>query len=611
MIEIIPIHKYPAVNTQKSVRIPGSKSYTNRALLLAALAKGRSKIVNPLVSDDTLYMQNALRELGIKISKQGHDLIVEGTEGKFRKHAKALYLGNAGTAVRFLTAALAVTGTPCTITGDKRMRERPIADLIDALKGLGAVIDSSGGCPPIRIGAAEPGGTTRISGKISSQYISALLMAAPYAKRKVKITVKDKLTSLPYVRMTLDTMRRFGLNLTMKTYRMFDVPPGRYKSVRYVVEGDASSATYFWAIAALNGLKVKVYNIDLSSKQADIGFLDIIKKMGCRIEGGQNFVTVSGPATLKPLGTVNLEDMPDSAMTVAILAAFAKGKSVLKGLSTLRVKECDRLSALTAELKKIGASVTEGKDFLEILGNPDTGNSTVIETYNDHRMAMCFAVAGTHVPGIRISGPECVAKTYPGFWKDLKKLGIRTKYRDRAKNKKNIILGGLRGTGKTLIGKNLAQLLKRKFLDTDGIIEKKAKMPISRIVRENGWETFRKMESETAKSLAGVDGAVISTGGGMLVNQANARTLKKNGVIILLKCDPAISAKRTDGDANRPALTRRNSVLKEHKDLWEQRKKTYLKTADLVIDTSAQSANINADTQKKAAQIINLIHDGR
>jgi 3-phosphoshikimate 1-carboxyvinyltransferase len=620
MVEIIPIYKSKSVNTQKVIRIPGSKSYTNRALLLAALANGKSTISNPLASDDTDFMGKALHQLGINIIKKENQYLVLGKGGKFTIPHKPLYLGNAGTAVRFLTATLAATGPACIITGDKRMRERPIKDLTTALANLGALITTNKDCPPVTITKALEGGQTTVNGQISSQYLSALLMASPYAKKAVKIVVKNRLNSLPYVKMTLDTMRRFGLTVKKDGFREFKITPSIYKATKYLVEGDASSASYFWAIAAINGITVKVVNIDLSSAQADIGFIKIAKKMGCTIKGGKNFITLNGPATLKPLGTVDLHLMPDSAMTMAILAAFAKGKSTLKGLSTLRVKECDRLKALATELNRIGIKTIEGKDFLEIHGNPDGGNSGIIDTYNDHRMAMCFAVAGTRIPGIKILDPGCVSKTYPGFWKDLKKIGISLIGDETTKNEpakkrhrtddvpgKNIILTGLRGTGKTLVGLKLAKILSYEFLDTDKLIEKQSKMPIAEIVRKYGWKKFRQLETIAAKKIAAVKRTVVSTGGGMVVNPTNAAILKKNSIIVLLRCDRDISARRIMGDMNRPALTNQKNPTKELEELWRKRKEVYLRTADLIIDTSAQSDNINSDLQRKATQIHKLI----
>lgn len=430
MIELSPIKK--RINIRASV--PSSKSYTNRALLLAALAKGKSKIIHPLESTDTRIMVKALKELGIEINRKKATngkitLTVHGTGGIFNKPARTLHLENAGTAVRFLTAALANQNFKSRITGNKRMQERPLKDLIEALQLLGAKIESpnNNNCPPITIKGPLTGNKTTVEGEISSQYLSALLMIAPTMGSKVSIKVKGELTSLPYIIMTLDTMSKFGVEIKQKDFSEFLISPTNYKAIKYPVEGDVSSATYPLAIAAIQGTKTTITNINKYSKQADLGFLDVLKKMGCKIEKTDKQIIVTGPKQLKALGTINLNALPDAAMTVAVLSAFAKGTSKLTHIGNLRVKETDRLSALNKELKKIGAKVKEGPNYLEITGDSEKLNGAIIETYDDHRMAMCFAVLGSRIPGIKIKNPECVSKTYPSFWKDLKKWGTHSK----------------------------------------------------------------------------------------------------------------------------------------------------------------------------------------
>ncbi len=456
---IVPAQQKPNFVT----RVPSSKSYTNRALILAALAKGKSRIINPLDSDDTKVMLKALKELSIKTKrttelfnystnpktksqskilqkefKANNVIEVTGSGGKFKRPAKTIFLGNAGTAVRFLTAALATQPFESRLTGNERMRERPIGDLIEALKVWGAEIESKTGCPPLKIQGPLKGGSTKVNGSISSQYLSALLIAAPYTQEKSEIIVKGRLTSLPYVKMTLDTIKKFGGVITAiktknKSYNKFNCAPHKYRGSIYEVEGDASSASYPWAIAAVTGGSATVTNVPADSAQADLEFLKVLKKMGCKVDFGADGngktvnsgnankgITVKGPAKLKSLGGIDLNHMPDAAMTVAILCAFAKGKSRLTGLGNLRVKETDRLKALETELKKTGVKVRTGKDWIEIEGGSPP-HSAEIETYDDHRMAMCFAVMGTKVPGIAIKKPQCVSKTYPDFFKDLKK----------------------------------------------------------------------------------------------------------------------------------------------------------------------------------------------
>lgn len=384
--------------TLKKIQVPSSKSYTNRALLLAALRKGKHEIINPLDCDDTKHMIQALKNLGIKVEqKNSSKIIVHGTEGRFQKPTKQLNIGNAGTAMRFLTPALATQPFTTKITGNKRMCERPMKDLIQTLP---VKIDHNNFCPPLTIHGdptIKPKKIT-IKGSTSSQYISALLLTAPlFGNPRIEIT--GELVSKPYVRMTKDLIKNF--------------------SHKYTVETDASSASYFFALGAL-GFPVKVLNISSKSLQADIQMLKYLRKMGCHIKEDHEGIQVIGPKQLKPLGTVDLKELPDSAMTIATLCCFAPGRSILKGLGNLRHKECDRLSALTKELSKTGAKIRETKSSLTITGS-DTLKPSTIETYDDHRMAMCGAVLKSRIQGTKILNPSCVKKTYPTFWEDFRK----------------------------------------------------------------------------------------------------------------------------------------------------------------------------------------------
>ncbi len=453
MIKIVPSHKKLNIKTE----VPSSKSYTNRALLLAALAKGKSVIYNPLLSDDTVVMIETLKRLGVGVQKNSSSIIIEGVGGKFGKINRPLYLGNAGTAVRFLTAALASQANEYTITGNERMQMRPIADLTDALDGWGVEVKflNENGCPPLTICGPLEGETTSVVGSISSQYISALLMIAPYANAPAVIRVQGKLTSPPYIKMTLDTIKTFGGYIQNINNKKFKTDPHIYKGTEYFVEGDASSASYPLAIAALNCGSAEIINVPADSAQADLAFIKILKKMGCIVNKTKyenssseqkslplnakstpnssknininEYYRIEGPSKLKPLGKIDLNKMPDAAMTVAILCAFADGKSILTGLGNLKVKETDRITALKNELRKIGANVKTGKTYIEIDGDPTGLHGAEIETYDDHRMAMCFTVAGTKISDIIIKDPDCVKKTYPNFFQDLKKWGIRTK----------------------------------------------------------------------------------------------------------------------------------------------------------------------------------------
>lgn len=408
-------------------RVPGSKSYTNRALTIAALAQGLSTLTGALLSDDTQVARDALQQMGITIDQDGTTLHIKGSGGQFTPPADSLFLGNSGTTTRFFTAMLTLADFPVTLTGNDRMQERPIADLLEALNQLGAEAYSirDTGCPPVIIGAQRlRGGTATISGSISSQFLSALLMVAPYAEEDVTIIVRDTLVSVPYVDLTLDIMARFGVEVSHENYDRFVIRGGQvYTGQVYQVEGDASSATYFWGLAALLGQEMRVPNVPVTSAQGDVRFLEVLERMGCRVSRDRE-LSVQGPSELQPLGDIDLNALPDAAMTVAVLAAFCPGASRLRNVANLRVKETDRLGALATELRKIGARVIEHDDGLEIDGHPESLHGGEIATYDDHRMAMCFGMAGARLPGVKIQEPGCVSKTYPNFWDDLHSVGI-------------------------------------------------------------------------------------------------------------------------------------------------------------------------------------------
>jgi 3-phosphoshikimate 1-carboxyvinyltransferase len=424
-LEILPAQRLADTHT-----IPGSKSYTNRALTIAALARGASVLRGPLLSDDTHVAREALARLGVPIDQQGTTLYVHGQQGRFTNPQQALYLGNAGTAMRFFTAMLTLSGFPCTFTGNARMHQRPIADLLETLNCLGAETASiqGNGCPPVHIGARRlQGGTATISGAISSQFLSALLMVAPYAYEDVILVVRDTLVSVPYVDITLDIMAHFGVQAEHEAYRRFVIRGQQYYAGReYTIEGDASSATYFWGLAALLGQQITITNVPATSVQGDLQFLRVLERMGCTV-ASHHGLTVSGPPQLHALGEIDLNALPDAAMTVAVLAAFCQGETRIRNVANLRVKETDRLHALTVELGKIGVSVGELADGLHIHGNPAALHEATIMTYDDHRMAMCFAMAGAKLPGIRIQEPGCVSKTYPGFWEDFQRVGVQVR----------------------------------------------------------------------------------------------------------------------------------------------------------------------------------------
>ncbi len=407
---------------QASVRLPGSKSITNRALLLAALADGTSRLRYPLHSDDTEYMTEALRCLGVCIDHEDDTVVVQGMGGTLSASSCArLFVGNSGTTVRFLTAAacLAPPDTSVVLDGTARMRERPIRDLLGALLLLGVQAESVNGhgCPPVRVrGGGMPGGACRMGGDVSSQFLSAILQVAPYARQDVEIEIVGALVSKPYVDMTQAVMRAFGADMENDNYRRLRVRAGQRCQARdYEIEADASNASYFLAAAAVTGGTVTLSNLGTDSIQGDVRFADALERMGCTVTRGAQ-ISVTGPARLSAID-VDMADIPDTAQTLAVCAAFADGPSRISGLASLRVKETDRLRAVAVEMPKLGVRVEEGPDYW-VIHPPSDGVylPADIDTYDDHRMAMAFAVAGLRIPNVTVNEPGCVAKTFPDFW---------------------------------------------------------------------------------------------------------------------------------------------------------------------------------------------------
>ncbi|EKD92848.1 MAG: hypothetical protein ACD_28C00317G0008 [uncultured bacterium] len=406
-----------------SISVPGSKSLTNRALLMASLAKGTSHLNNVLQSEDTDVMREALEKMGVALKKTETALTISST-GEWHAPQTPLFLNNAGTAVRFLTAILSHQPFTSHIEGNKRMQERPLRDLLNGLESLGAQIESQNGCPPLTIhGKPLSSNHVVISGNNSSQYVSALLMLAPLLPDGLTITIQNGVSSKPYIDMTLDIMNKFFIQgITRVGYEQFTIPHQPYQPTTLTLEADASSATYFWGLAALNKTTIEVRHLSRKNLQADLKLLEALESMGCRVQETPNGIAVTGPTELHPLGEYNANNFPDGAMTLAVLCAFAKGKTRLKGLHNLRIKESDRLHALATELSKIGAYIQEHDDGLTIEGNPKFLHGATISTYNDHRVAMAFGMAGCRVSDMTIENPDCVKKTYPNFWNDLRMI---------------------------------------------------------------------------------------------------------------------------------------------------------------------------------------------
>ena len=411
MIEIQPVKKVSGTLT-----VPGSKSYTNRALLIAALANGVSCLEKPLVSDDTKYMIQALKGFGIKVEEEPNSFIVSGKAGKLIAPEEDIFVGNAGTAMRFLTTFAALVKGKVHLDGDERMRERPLADLLKCLRQMGikAIPLYHNGCPPIDIESdGIPGGEVTLAGNKSSQYLTSLLLSAPYFKNDTSIIIEGDLTSKSYADITLDIMQTFGVTAKNDNYQKFSVQAGQvYKPQTYKIEGDWSSASYFLAAAAVTKGDITLSGVNPDSVQGDAEFPDVLEKMGCEVKKTADSLQLKGNS-LNGI-TINMNNMPDAVQTLAVIALFAKGKTVIEGIGNLRIKETNRIEALANELGRLGAEVEAGEDFLIV--KPGEYQGAEIETYNDHRMAMSFAVAGLKIPGVKIKDPKCVEKSFPDFF---------------------------------------------------------------------------------------------------------------------------------------------------------------------------------------------------
>ncbi len=580
-----------------TLSLPGSKSITNRALLLAALSNKTTTLHNVLLSDDTTHMMNALKKCGIRIIRKGSSVNISG---KFAITGKKLsfFCGNSGTTLRFLLATLATFKGDFTLTGDARMEERPIKDLVESLRQLGATIEylKQEGFPPIRITKAIDGGKCTVNGSISSQYLSGIMMAAPLAPNDVHITITGKLISQPYVAMTSALMQQFGVSITRdKSETIVIAKKQRYKGpTNYIIEADASSASYFWGLGVLARTSIVVENIQPQSLQGDVIFKELCEKLSQHTLNEQ----------------IDCSDFPDTAMTLALLCAVTPGTWKLTGLESLRVKECDRLAALEAELQKIGVAVTATKSSLSITGKlpsvlieQNKKRQIHVETYNDHRMAMCFGMLGVILPFIKVKNPACVQKTFPTFWKKLESVSKKIAER-------NVVLIGMRGSGKSEIGKSLAKILTRTFIDIDHEITKKIKMPIADFVVKKGWPAFRAIEKKVTAVVAKKRNCVISCGGGTVVDSDNATNLRRQGLIVYLRCSLAELTRRLSqsSNAHRPTLTQDgNSITDELSTVFATREPIYSATQDCDFDTSDNTGDMKLDIERKTKSIATLV----
>jgi 3-phosphoshikimate 1-carboxyvinyltransferase len=399
-----------------TVRVPGSKSYTHRALIAAALAEGQCRLTNPLVSQDTQLTRAALEKLGARFTPQGNDLLVRGTDGRLQAWPEPIDLVNSGTSMRLLMAVAALGQGTYVLTGSARMQARPVQALMDGLGQLGVPCRALGrpGCPPVAITAGGlAGGNVTIDCRQSSQYLSALLLVAPLTPAGMDIAVDGGPVSRPYIDLTLDIMSRFGIRYERKAYTAFRVPGGQsYRRETCAIEPDVSQASYFWAAAAICGTRVTVRGLGTESRQGDLGILDLLAAMGCGVFRGPEGTTVAG-GPLKAI-EADMGDLPDMVPTLAVVAAFAQGTTRISNVAHLRIKESDRIAAVATELRRMGIRVEEQPDGMAIEGGQPRGAR--IECYDDHRMAMSFAVAGLMAPGTRIADEQCVAKSFPGFW---------------------------------------------------------------------------------------------------------------------------------------------------------------------------------------------------
>ena len=450
------------------VQLPGSKSISNRVLLLAALASGQTEVCDLLESDDTARMLEALGALGVEIVSQGRGVWrINGVGGVFPRRQADLFLGNAGTAFRSLTAVLALSGGNYRLSGVPRMHERPIGDLVDALRQLGADIDcaENEGYPPLHIrpAAIKSGGVVRIRGDVSSQFLTGLLMALPLTGVETTVEVIGELISRPYIEITLAMMARFGVQVRRDGCSRFVVPAGSaYRSPGTIyVEGDASSASYFLALGAIGGGPLRVCGVGRDSIQGDVRFVEALERMGARIEMGENWIEARGPAHGRLRGIeLDCNHIPDAAMTLATTALFADGVTTLKNIASWRVKETDRIAAMATELRKFGASVEEAVDFIRITpGSSLLAAHQGVGTYDDHRMAMCFSLVARGVP-VRINDPGCVAKTFPDYFERFAQVTETVPV---------IAIDGPSASGKGTIAARVAAQLGWHYLDSGAI----------------------------------------------------------------------------------------------------------------------------------------------
>ena len=404
------------------VRVPGSKSLTQRALIAAALAQGQSFIGNALIADDTCYLADGLRAIGARVVQTDDGFSVLGTAGKIINSGKEIFLGSNGTALRFMTALVTLGRGKYVLSGTKRLCQRPVGALTSALREMGVNISCDNNHPPVAVNAAGlKGGKLRLNDLESSQYVSALLLCAPYSAEGIEFTLAGSVASAPYIDLTVSVMRDFGAEVRQQDTRQYHVEAGKiYQGRQYCVEGDVSSASYFFLAAALLRKTIRVQGISRRGSQGDGRILNILEELGCAVHAGENWIEVSGSGLTPGDFIFDLNDMPDMVPTLAVLAAFRKGRTTITNVAHLRLKESDRLGTLACELSRIGIVAQETTDGLVIQGGKP--QPAQMETYDDHRLAMSFAIARLVCRGIEVTDKKCVNKSFPGFWEELKKV---------------------------------------------------------------------------------------------------------------------------------------------------------------------------------------------
>ncbi|MGY4688298.1 3-phosphoshikimate 1-carboxyvinyltransferase [Salibacterium sp. K-3] len=433
-VENVAIAPLRTGRLQADITIPGSKSFTNRALIMAALAEGRSTLSGILKSDDSYWCIDALQKLGARADVSGDTVIMEGCGGNWPVEEADLYIGAAGTIARFLPGALAVAGSGMfTVEASRRMSERPVQPLMDALQNLGADVEylENEGFYPLRVRAQGlKGGMVSISGRISSQFISGLLLAGPYAEHPMEIRIPDYIVQHAYVKITLDLMKQFGADVEYNDdLTEMNIPSGGYKGQNMALEADASTASYFMALAALNNGRIRINNLTMQTNQPDIYMVDVYEKMGCTVTRGENYIEVQGTPQLKGNFEISMKEMSDQTLTLAAVAPFADGPVTITDVEHIRHHESDRIYAACTELRKMGIKVEEFSDGLKV--HPGTPVGVELHSYDDHRVAMALSLIGTKVPGVSIEDPGCVSKTCPTFYELLEQLGVSVSYQTK------------------------------------------------------------------------------------------------------------------------------------------------------------------------------------